>query len=217
MPLQRHKFKPRNTLWISVEIIVDHSCESPPEVKSTKIRGLKNFAFIFGHEYDIEVMVHDYTKLTCQQPDCSNAVQYECVIKTLVSDTVGVGFGMGNWGTGLAAWSFEATEQEQKLTTPCICCDSKVEQKSMVQALKGIDQCAYDSISLIAGLSVMAFAIALSILYFDHPSNLGKIFFYGVSTASTASVLVTLIRIIEFVKRSKHDRDKTKPTELKSR
>lgn len=216
MPLHRHKFKPRNTLWISVEIIVAHSCESPPEVKSTKIRGFKNFAFIFGHEYDIEAMIDDYKQLTCQQTGCNNAMKYECVIKTFVSETVGLGLGIGNWGTGTAGWSFDATEQEQRLTTPCICCDNKLEQKSIFQAPKVIDQRAYDSISLIAGLSVLAFAIALSILYFDHPSNLGKIFLYGVSTASAASVSVTLLRIIEYLKRSKHKNKQTKQAEPKT-
>ena len=75
MPLHRHKFKPRNTLWISVAIIVAYFCDSPPEVRSTKIRGLKNFAFIFGHEYDIESMVDDVRQLTCEQNDCNKAIR----------------------------------------------------------------------------------------------------------------------------------------------
>ena len=208
MPLHRHKFKPRNTLWISVEIIVAFFCDSPPEIKSTKIRGLKNFAFIFGHEYDIEALIDDYKQVTCERPDCSNAIQYECVFKTFVSETVGLGLGIGNWGTGTAGWSCDATEEEQKLITPCICCDKELEKKRVVQAPIWVEQRAYDSISLIAGLSVLAFAIALSILYFDHPSNLGKIFLYGASTASAISVVVTILRVIQYLKRSKHEQTK---------
>jgi hypothetical protein len=193
---------------------VAYFCESPPEIKSTKIRGLKNFAFIFGHEYDIEALIDDYKQVTCEQPGCSNAIQYECVFKTYVSEMVGFGLGIGNWGTGTAGWSFEATEQEQKLMTPCICCDKELEKKRVVQAPVWVEQRAYDSISLIAGLSVLAFAIALSILYFDHPSNLGKIFLYGASTASAVSVVVTILRVIQYLKRSKHEQ--TKQTESKT-
>ncbi len=207
MPLQRHKLKPRDTLWVSVEIIVAFSCDSAPEVKSTKIRGLKQFAFIIGHEYDIEVLVDDSRRLPCQQSGCGNAVRYDYVVKVFVSDTVGLGLGIGNWGTGTGGWSFPATEENQKLATPCICCDDRFEESRVLPESKQIQQRGSDSTPLIIGFSILASAIALSVVYFDHPSNLGKIFLSGVSLSLFASVFVTLRRIVTFIKRSKHERN----------
>lgn len=213
MPLQRHTLKPRDTLWISVEVIVAYSCDSPPEVKSSKIRGLRQFAFIVGHEYDVDVMVDEAKRVPCQQLDCDYAARHDYDIKIFVSDTIGLGLGIGNWGTGTAGWSFPATEETQTLETPCICCDDTLEGKRMYLESKDIQRRALDSVSLIIGFSALASAIALSVVYFDHPSSLGKIFLSGVSFVLFSSVLVALRRVLALVTRRKHERDAVKRAE----
>jgi hypothetical protein len=203
MPLQRHKFKPADTDWITVEIVVAYSCESPPKVESTKISGLKQFGFILSSEYDIEVMVDDYWRHSCDRAGCQTAFQYDFDVKLFVADIVGLGLNLGSWGTGTAGWRFPTTEEQHSLSTACICCDDKLEEKRMLAEAAASVRRRPDASALIIGFSAIAAAGVLSVVYVDHPNHLGISFLWICSFALLTSLLVIMRRLAARMRRRK--------------
>jgi hypothetical protein len=191
MPLQRHTLKPKNVLWASAEVIVSYSCASEPTVASTKVRGLKGFAIGFGHEYDIEAAVEDSTRLPCAKDGCHNAIRYQYIVKSFVAETVGIGLNIGNWGTGTAGWTFPATEEVFHFEAPCICCDEKGEPRTVQRT-----EPAPNALAMIAAFALLATANTLSVLYIDHPSNLGRIFLNAELGGLIVSAVVTISRVL---------------------
>jgi hypothetical protein len=126
MAVSIFKFKPADTVWISIEIVVTYSCDEIPKVERVKIRGLQQFGLILSSEYDIEVFVHAARRIPCDiGGGCRDAVEYEFDTKVFVSDVIGLGIGIGKLGTGTAGWTSRSTEEHLTFRTECVCCDAE--------------------------------------------------------------------------------------------
>jgi hypothetical protein len=209
MAVSIFKFKPADTVWINVEIVVTYSCNEIPKVERVKIRGLKQFGLILSSEYDIEVFVHAARRRRCDiGGDCRDAVEYEFDTKVFVSDVIGLGIGIGKIGTGTAGWTSPSTEEQRTFKTECICCDA--EQASPMAGLSVITivPSTPTATSWFIGFAALSTALTLAALNFDQPSVIPKLVLYGTAVGAVASLSVAVARVVAFLRRGRRQSER---------
>jgi len=200
MAIDRVRYKPRDALWVSVEVTIEYSCDAAPRVEK-RIRGLKKFAFIVGHEYDIDVKVEDYRRDSCECSGCKHSVQYDCDILVLVSDSIGIGFGLGSHGTAVAGWDFEASEERWKHKTSCICCDDRFDELRSIEIAKSPHRQDLEGLTLIAWLVAICSGVVISASHSGILDHVAKAFLWFISCAMVATLLIAIGRLLLLVRR----------------
>jgi hypothetical protein len=218
VPVDVYRFKPKGTSWIGVEVIVQYSCKAEPKVERVRISGVKQFGFIVSHEYDIDAFVDTSRRIGCEEQlsSCSNPRRYSFTVKCLLSGVVGFGLGIGKVGTGTAGWRSRTEEQQLSFQTRCICCDDEVEQAPAIVYLRiEPSESTRSATALILGLTALGLGLTASILNFDHPSLLPKLFVYGTGSATLAAAVVTLRRLVTFWRGRQTDEKKDRSDQSK--
>ncbi len=214
MAVSIFKFKPANTLWISVEIIVTYSCDEIPKVERVKTRGLKQFGLILSSEYDIEVFMHAARRRPCEiGGECREAVEYEFDTKVFVSDVIGFGIGIGKLGTGTAGWTSRASEEQRTFKTECVCCDAEQPRPTRGLSVINIVPSTTTATAWFIGFATLSTALALAALNLDQPSMIPRFVLYGTAVGAVASLGVAVARVVAFLRR----RDGRRPEKLLSK
>lgn len=194
MSIKRIRFKPKGTLWVMVELFVSYGCEQAPEIRSLKIRGVKQFGLILSHEYDIDAFVHDVRPRACRMSrDCTSAVEYECDAKVFVSDVVGFGLGIGKLGTGTVGWPSESKEQTFTFTTDCICCD---QPGGLPQRTLAYFQETQTATAWFVAFSSLGAALSLSVLNWNADMLLPRLVVYGSLAGAAVSGVIAIARAV---------------------
>jgi len=193
MSIKRIRFKPRGTMWVNVELFVSFGCEQAPEIRSLKIRGVKQFGLILSHEYDIDAFVDEVKRRACRTSrDCTSAVEYECDAKVFVSDVVGLGLGIGKLGTGTVGWPSESKEQTFTFTTDCICCD----EPGGLQRTATYLPSTQSATAWFVAFSSLGAALSLSVLNWGAETLLPRLVVYGSIAGAAVSGVIAIARAL---------------------
>jgi hypothetical protein len=155
----------------------------------------------------MDAFVDDYTRHSCSKAGCETAFGYEFNLRISVADKIGIGIGLGSLGTGTAGWDYPADDELLLLETPCVCCDNEIAAKRMVTEAFEPQSRRFDATSLILGLSALGTGTAFSVVYFEHPSNLGKAYLTAVACGLAASAYGLLVRLAARTRRRRHKTD----------
>ncbi|HXT71119.1 MAG TPA: hypothetical protein VN700_15255 [Vicinamibacterales bacterium] len=209
MAVSCFRFKPADTRWIGIEVYVTYSCDEAPKVERKKITGLKQISFIVGYEYDVDAFVHKTRRVPCTaEAGCNRAVLYECDVKVFVSDTIGLGIGVGKVGTGTLGWPTESTEEMLTLKTDCVCCDDEGPKELSADHTIAISQAPPSAISWFVGFGVLGAAVTAAELGLGSSSVLPVVALYGVALGTACAAVAAGIRLAAFFRRRRRGRDR---------
>ena len=159
MSVQIFRYKPKNTLGITVEVTTDCTCTEKPIV-SGRLCGLSQFGLLLCYEDKVQTLLHKWKVVKCDLDECDKAISYELEIKFLISCEIGLGIGIGNLGTGAFGIPTRSAEESVTFHTECICCDAEIENERIAQSMFPIPPIPSEKRSIIP-LVVMLLAIVV--------------------------------------------------------
>lgn len=160
--IDRQEEKPAQTTLLKLDVFVEYKCEDEPSVSTVVYRGMKQFGFIWSHQYDVQVKVERVLHRTCELDECAEGHSYAYWLHYYVYETVGLGFGAGP-GTGTWGWTKRVSDYTKSYESTCFCCepdDIVPEPLSDAESLNGRFEPRADAQAIIVGsLSVTALSI----------------------------------------------------------
>ncbi len=196
MPTDIYRVKPKGTNWVGAEIVVSSSCNSEPKVERVRVTGVKQFGFIVSHEYDIGAYVDECHRERCRFSDCGDSVMYKFKVKCLVADVIGIGFGLGNVGTGTGGFTTPSREQFFDFKSSCVCCDD-VSREGSAPFLVFIESRGGQpsATPLVLAFTALGVGLTAAILNFGSASILPRLFIYGTASCMSVAALLAVWRI----------------------
>jgi len=202
------KHKPPGTSWIGSELFVSFDCEIKPVVEEIVITGIKQFGFIFSHEYDIKAYIEDSRQFKCEKEKCNLAVAYKFDVRFNVYEKIGIGFGLGA-GTGTFGWTTGSISYIEQFKTRCICCDEgdiSRERRRVIEERWRLPINLYPraetGLSAVAAFSALGTALAISLVYPEHV--LSKSFLSFVGLSATTSLAMSIHNYLKFRNKRKY-------------
>ena len=199
-------FKPKNTLWLGGEFDIEFDCWTKPKIASNpscRITKCKQIGFIVSHEYDIPALyITRVKRKECSEEGCKEARCYEFELEYVVSETIGVGFGLGG-GTGTFGWKPKSKRHKKRFSTRCTCCDEELDElqdKPIVIVIQRLDK-AYESLlSTVAAMIAFISALAISLVNLQEP--LSRIFLLLSGVLGFVSLIAAILRHSTFSRRT---------------
>jgi hypothetical protein len=189
------RYKPPNTSWVTVQTRVECACLAPPKLMPPTIYGLRKFAFIVGHEYEIEVGLESYRRNESYLENCRDACAYDVEVKYCVRDVIVVGIAIQNLGLGTITLSRKDRDSTRTYQLQPICCDDEIEALRQIDELKERTKKRSVARALGAITSLLAVAGVTLVSIFNLNSLLARGAIASLGTAFIASLLFTGYRI----------------------
>jgi hypothetical protein len=178
MPSSPARFKPDNTMLVRCETEIAFDCDEAPQRVDDTPYGLVGLGFIFASKYEIKTSVLSFVREPCYTEGCIEGIRYRGKLLVRVSETFGIGFGLGK-GTVALGYTARQKRSEAPFVTDCICCEDEPRPKrASVTAHSAQSSPALDVIATTLAGSAIAAGLAFAHAY---PSSaLGHYFEMGV-------------------------------------
>ena len=199
MPVDVFTYKPKSTFWVTYEATVEYSCSQKPVVVKKRICGCNHFAFIFGYEDKMDAFVHDSRMVDCVKSDCNDAINYDLEIKFIVYSKIGLGFGIGGFGTGTLGFPTRSVCEREKYETECVCCDSEIDDHRKRQALfqnANTPDEERSAIPLAVTLSALA-ATAITPIFLSTAGNFVEYYLSAILLGLVGSGIIVCRRVLK--------------------